>query len=86
MTKRSTSVPYRTRRLKQSRSQGTRRRLITAMQRLLEQQEYPSITVDRIAITAHSTTANFYKHFAGKRELLSVIVDELQSAAEIEQG
>jgi AcrR family transcriptional regulator len=56
------------------------------MQRLLEDQEYANITVERIAAAAHSTAANFYKHFAGKRELLAVIVDELQSATETEQG
>jgi AcrR family transcriptional regulator len=84
MTQRSKA--RRSRGLKQPRSQDTRRRLIAAMQTLLENREYSDITVEQIAAAAHSTAANFYKHFRGKRELLAVIVDELQSATEIEQG
>jgi len=52
------------------------------MQTLLEGREYPEVTVEQIAAAAHSTMANFYKHFRGKRELLAVIVAQLQSAAE----
>jgi AcrR family transcriptional regulator len=74
------------RRAKQARSRRTRQQFITAMWRLLEEEEYSKISVKKISDTAHSTEANFYKHFAGKRELLSAIVDELQSTAEKEQG
>lgn len=73
-------------RSKQARSQGTRRRFILAMQTLLEDRDYADITVELIAATAHSTVPSFYKHFAGKRELLAVIVDEAQSTVEAEHG
>ena len=86
MTEGSKDVADPRRRAKQARSRRTRQQFITAMQRLLEQEEYADITVEQISDTAHSTAANFYKHFAGKRELLSAIVDELNSTAEREQG
>jgi AcrR family transcriptional regulator len=86
MTRLSTPAARQGRRLKQARSEGTRRRFIMAMQKLLEDQEYADITVEQIAAAAHSTVPNFYKHFKGKRELLAVIVDDTQSMAEAEQG
>ena len=72
------------RRPKQARSQGTRRRFVLAMHQLLDHREYADITVEQIAASAHSTVPSFYKHFAGKRELLGAIVDEVQSVAEAE--
>jgi AcrR family transcriptional regulator len=86
MTEISTPAAQRGRRPKQARSEGTRRRFIMAMQKLLEDQEYGDITVEQIAAAAHSTAPNFYKHFKGKREILAVIVDEMQSISEAEQG
>jgi AcrR family transcriptional regulator len=86
MTQASRHVTDPGRRAKQARSRRTRQQFIMAMQKLLEKEEYASITVEQISDTAHSTAANFYKHFAGKRELLSAIVDELNSTAEMEQG
>ena len=70
---------------KQARSQDTRRRFILAMVQLLEAQEYADITVEAIAMAAHSTVPSFYKHFPGKRELLAAMLDTLQSAAEAAQ-
>lgn len=86
MTERSTPAAPQGRRLKQARSEETRRRFIMAMHKLLEDQEYGDITVEQIATAAHSTVPNFYKHFAGKREILAAIVDEAQSMAETEHG
>jgi AcrR family transcriptional regulator len=82
------NAPTRTRTLRepqQARSRGTRERLIKAAQELLVKHDFRGLTVRQIATRAHVSVGTFYKHFPAKRDLLPVLVDQVQSVADIKE-
>jgi AcrR family transcriptional regulator len=81
-------APRRTRTLRepqQARSRGTRERLIRAAQELLAKHDFRGLTVRQIATQAHASVGTFYKHFPAKRDLLPVLIDQVQSVDDIKE-
>ncbi|MBO5034196.1 MAG: helix-turn-helix transcriptional regulator, partial [Oscillospiraceae bacterium] len=59
------------REIRKTRSDNTRRAILEAAARLIQEQEFDSMTVRDICAKAGVTTGAFYHHFASKDELIA---------------
>jgi AcrR family transcriptional regulator len=58
----------------------TARRLLPAVERLLESDTYPEITVDQMAAEADISRSTFYNYFEDKGDLLRALTSDVMSA------
>jgi AcrR family transcriptional regulator len=63
----------------QARSLQTRERLLAAAEALFAARDYAEVSVDDIVHAAHSSVGAFYKHLPGKREMLPLLLERLDS-------
>lgn len=56
------------------------RRLVPAVERLLESETFPELTVDQMVVEARISRSTFYNYFEGKEDLLRAMTGEVMSA------
>jgi AcrR family transcriptional regulator len=68
-----------TRGSKAERSEATRRRLLRAARRLFAKRGYAGVGTEEIVRAAGVTRGALYHHFAGKRELLEAVYEQIEA-------
>lgn len=58
----------------------TSRFLLPAVERLLEEETYPSLTIDQLTVEAEISRSTFYNYFEDKSDLLRALTADVMSA------
>jgi AcrR family transcriptional regulator len=82
----STTAPQSARRTQAERAEATRSALIAAARRLFAERGYHACGTEEIVREAGVTRGALYHHFAGKRELMGTVYEQLEAELSAEFG